>query len=157
MKRIRVYLLFLLLGLSFCTSESYPPFEFFYNITGEKAVVISILPVETGVEMHTRVYPEDGQIGVGEVASRDDSRILTLQEAGEVRRLFTAVDFTLINDGNYIPPLDASLWAVNTRETAGDYYSVLEPGEAIEERNLSELVALGTLLWNLAELDGMYY
>lgn len=157
MNKPRFYLLFVSLMLSACTNESFPPFEFFYNITAEKAVIISVLPVDAGVNMRTRVYPEDGRIGVGEVAARDDNRLLTLQEAGEVRRLFTAVEFDSLDNEDYIPPLDASLWAVNTPETVDDYLTVLEPGEAVEERNLTEFIALGTYLWNLAGLDGNLY
>ncbi len=152
-----VALLVVCLGIGACTNDTFEPFEFFFSITSEQAVVISLLPGDGSIQMRTRVYPEDGQLGIGEVAARDDLRTLSVQEADEVQRLFQAVEFNSLGSEDYIPPLDASLWAVNTRETAGDYFTVLEPGEATEERNLTQLIALGTYLWNLAGVEGSLF
>ena len=156
MKSLSITLLFALL-LSGCSRDPFEPFEFFYNVNGQKAVVISVLPGDSGIEMRTRVYPEDGELGLGEVAARDDTRVLTAQEATEIQRLFHAVEFSALDNDEYIPPLDASLWAVNTRETVDDYFTVLEPSEDTTGRNLVEFVALGTYLWELARLEGDRY
>ncbi|MCB1671010.1 MAG: hypothetical protein KDI29_07810 [Pseudomonadales bacterium] len=149
--------LLLLVSLNTCSNAPFEPFEFFYSITGEQAVILSLLPGNDGVEMRTRVYPEDGLIGIGEVPARDGTRLLSAQEAGQVQELFRAVQFQSLGSDTYIPPLDASVWAVNTRETVDDYYTVLEPGEAVEERGLGDLIELGTYLWRLADLRGNLY
>jgi len=156
---MRHFIWLLLVGLASagCRPDRFEPFEFFYSINSQKAVILSLLPVTDGVQLRKRVYPEDGEIGVGEVAAEDQARLLTDAETAEVQALFQAVDFAALDDGDYIPPLEASLWAINTTDTGDDYHTVLEPGEDSARRHLTELVALGSYLWRLAGLDGDFY
>ncbi len=143
--------------LAACSDSPFRPFEIFYSITAEQAVIISIYEDEAGERMRTRVYPEDGEIGIGQEPARDELRTLSANESAQIQALFRDVDFAAFDDNDYIPPLDASLWAVNVTGTGEDYVTVLEPSELTEQRNLSELITLGAYLWDLAGLSGAYY